>query len=212
MKTIKTNGITFLTSLKESPDWYWGTDYTYGDLYEAEELFQQGDFIPKNRMIFIHHPEGTLIEPILAENGQYFGRPSWDQGQLILLMVDFPRQQINLFRCDPNTSKTVLIVALPLSMVDDCYNLHLFSNPLMLTKHSKEDTFQILWPDKTEMQLGPRECFDHREGDELYFMAWLEDSDYREEVIVRDFHSGQILRRMDGSLVTMPGGQKWLLV
>lgn len=212
MKTIQTNGIPFLTPLTEQPDWYWGTDYTYGDLYEAEELFHQGDLIPKNRMIFVHYPDGSLIEPVIAEDGQYFGRPTWDQGQLVLLLVDFPRQTIHIIKHDPSTCKTGLIAALPLSMVEDCYNLHLFSAPLMLTRHSIGDQFQILWPDTTEIQLGPREAFDHREGDELYFCAWQEDPDYREEVIVRDFHSGQLLRRMDGSLVTMPGGLKWLLV
>lgn len=97
-------------------------------------------------------------------------------------------------------------------MIKDRYNLHLFSGPLMLTRHSKEDKFQILWPESTKMQLGPRECFDHREGDELYFTGWPEDPDYREEVLVRDSHSCNLLRRMDGALLTMPNGLNRLLV
>ena len=42
MKRIITNGITDLELLAGSSEWYWGTDYASGDLYEAEEVFRSG--------------------------------------------------------------------------------------------------------------------------------------------------------------------------
>ena len=41
---------------------------------------------------------------------------------------------------------------------------------------------------------------------------WYEDPDYREEVLVRDFKTGKVLKRMPGTICSMPDGQKWLLV
>ncbi len=212
MKPIQTNGIPFIQPLQECPEWYWGSDYTSGDLYEAEELFQQGHPIRKNRLIFIHYPDGTLVEPMIAEEGQYFGCPAWDQGRLILLLADFPRAEIHLFAYDPDAHSTTLLTSLPRSAVEDCYNLMPVSSPLMLIRHSNDQLFQVLWPEPLEFQLQPRECFDHRDGDRLYFTIWFEDPDYREEVLVRDTRTGEILQRLDGSLTTLPDGQKWLLI
>ena len=41
-KKVDTQGITYLELLSGSREWYWGTDYIHGDLYEAEELFRDG--------------------------------------------------------------------------------------------------------------------------------------------------------------------------
>ena len=40
MKRIQTNGVTDLNELNNSGGWYWGTDDTGGDLYDAEERFR----------------------------------------------------------------------------------------------------------------------------------------------------------------------------
>ena len=47
-------------------------------------------------------------------------------------------------------------------------------------------------------------------GEELIFSKWYEDPDYREEVVVRRYPTGEVLERMDGTLITMPHGQRWL--
>ena len=47
--------------------------------------------------------------------------------------------------------------------------------------------------------------------DKLYFSSWHEDPNYREEVIVRDVHTGRIVDRIPGSTAVMPDGQIWLL-
>ena len=45
MKVIETNGITHLEKLNHNEEWYWGTDYIIGDLYEAEEVYNSVYFI-----------------------------------------------------------------------------------------------------------------------------------------------------------------------
>ncbi|MDN5313980.1 MAG: hypothetical protein PWP10_2726 [Clostridiales bacterium] len=39
MKILNTQGITYFEKLYGSFQWYWGTNYIHGDLYEAEELY-----------------------------------------------------------------------------------------------------------------------------------------------------------------------------
>ena len=93
MKRIITNGITDLEPLAGSSEWYWGTDYASGDLYEAEELFRSGHPIGKNRLVLVRCPEGTVYEPVCTKPGQYLGRPVYHDGRVVLLMVDFPDQE-----------------------------------------------------------------------------------------------------------------------
>jgi len=40
LKVIDTGGILNIHPLDNCPEWYWGTDYSCGDLYEAEEVFR----------------------------------------------------------------------------------------------------------------------------------------------------------------------------
>ncbi len=58
MKIIETHGITYIEPLSGSCEWYWGNDYTHGDLYEAEELYRGHHPVNCNRLVFIHYPDG----------------------------------------------------------------------------------------------------------------------------------------------------------
>lgn len=210
MKRINTQGITYIEPLEGSGEWYWGMDYTNGDLYEAEELFRDGHPVKQNRLVLIHYPDGKIVQPVTAGSGQYLGRPVFYEGKIILLRVDFPVGKIEILQYDSNERVSVL-AAIPLSDVKDCYNIMLKRWPLMLTRQGSEDTFQILWPEKTEFAIGATEAFDFRLDGKLYFSSWHEDPNYREEVLVRDLHSGEIVDRLPGSVTVMPDGQVWLL-
>ena len=98
IKRINTGGISYLAPLTGSREWYWGTDYTSGDLYEAEELFRDGHRIRQNRLIFVHYPDGRVVEPVQAREGQYFGRPAWDGG-VVILLADFPAETLDNVDC-----------------------------------------------------------------------------------------------------------------
>lgn len=212
MKHIRTNGITYLEPLSGSNEWYWGMDYTSGDLYEAEELFRHGHPIQKNRLILIRYPAGIVYVPLRPEAGQYLGKPVYHNGQVALLLVDFPKQEIQILAFDEMTEQTSPLAILPLSIAEDCYNLMLEASPFMLTRSANDNKFQILWPERREFLLEDRESLSFLDGDKMYTEIWYEDPDYREETLVRDLATGEILERIPGSLHVMPDGQKWFLV
>ena len=212
MKRIITNGITDLELMAGSSEWYWGADYASGDLYEAEELFRSGHPIRKNRLVLVHRPEGTVYEPVCTKPGQYLGRPAYHNGQVALLLVDFPKGEIRILSFHEAKGTTEPLAVLPLSIVADCYNLILEAPPLMLTRSAHNNKFQILWPERRDFAVEDNEYFAFLEGNRLYTTVWYEDPDYREEVLVRDFDTGEVLERMPGSLRSMPDGQNWLLV
>ena len=212
MKRIITNGITDLELLAGSSEWYWGTDYASGDLYEAEELFRSGHPIRKNRLVLVRCPEGTVYEPVRTKSGQYLGRPVYHDGQVVLLLVDFPQEEIHILIFRETDGTTEPLAVLPLSIVEDCYNLMLEASPLMLTRSAHDNQFQILWPERRDFAIEDHEIFEFLEGNRLYTSVWYGDPDYREEVLVRDFDTGEVLERIPGSLRSMPDGQNWLLV
>ena len=157
MKIIHANGITNINELKNSSGWYWGTDYTDGDLYEAEELFRDEHEIRSNRLIFLHFPEGRTAEPIKATAGQYFGKPVFDQEQVYLLMVDFPAEKILILRWNPDADIVDHVTEIPLSSAIDCYTLSLYGGKdLMLLRQGGSKPFQIIWPEKAQFSIGER--------------------------------------------------------
>lgn len=211
MKIIATNGITYLEQLEGSTEWYWGSNYTNGDLYEAEEIYYSGKQFKPNRLIFVHYPDGQVVEPIPAKDFQYFGRPAYSEGSIYVLLVDFHKKEIRLERCSDDLKIISNVVSIPLSEVEDCYNLLLHGNPIMITRQGGDETFQVIWPDKTEFAIDCRETFVGRQGDKLLFSEWHEDPEYREELNVRDYSTGALLEKIDGAERTMPNDEHWIL-
>lgn len=213
IKRLKTDGICYIERLKGTQEWYWGSDYAAGDLYEAEEVFREGKTFRTNRVLFIKYPEGEVIEPVRTQENQYLGLPVFSDGKIISLLVDFAQGEIRLLSYDPATKVVAIQAVIPLGAVKDCYNLRLETQPLMLIRHGMEDRFELLWPEQAGFDVGENEAFLFRDGDRLYFQEWFEDeNDYHEEVVVRKLPDGKELERMPGSYRELPDGQKWLLV
>lgn len=207
---IDTHGIGYLETM-EGTDWRWGMDYTNGDLYEAEELYRDGHPIRQTHLVFLRCPEPRAYEPVTAREGQYFGRPCCDGGRVYVLLVDFSRREILIYRCAADMLSAEVHACVPLDAVPDCYNLMLHAHPLTLTRQGCQE-FQVVWPEQSAFALDLTETLDCRDGGELIFSKWYEDPDYREEAVVRRYPTGEVLERVDGTLTTMPDGQKWLLV
>lgn len=211
MKEIFTNGIAHLEAFEGCREWRWGTDYACGDLYEAEEVFRSGKRFEPNRLIFVHHPDGTVYEPIPAKEQQYFGDPAYVDGTLYILLVDFGESLIRIIRCAQDMKQLDALVELPLGEVTDCYNLRISGSPVMLTRSGHEDRFQIIWPEKVDFPLGEREVFLSREAGALLFSEWHEDPDYREEINLREYPTGKLLQKLSGTAISLPDGQNWVL-
>ena len=188
--------------------WYQATDYVHGDLYEAEELYQDGHSIDCNSLYFIHFPDGTIYEPAPKKKGRYFGNTAYVDGNLAFLMVDFPEDRISVMEFDTVSGETQVLAELSRKDVKDCYNLMVHGSPLFLTRQANDGKFQIIWPWKAEFPIERTETFDFRDGDKLYFAAWYEDPDYREDVIVRSL-DGELMDRYPGTIYTMPNGERW---
>ena len=211
MKIIETYGITYLEKFDCCSEWYWGTNYTNGDLYEAEEIYLSGKEIEPNRLIFVHYPDGTVFEPIKPDKSQYFGMPAYVNGSIYILLVSFKEKKIHIYQCSPDMDNIVLTVELPLNTVKDCYNLKIDGNPLMLTRQGGENRFQIIWPDQVEFDIGIRENFCFKRDDKLYFSEWHEDSDYREEINIREYPTGKLIEKISGAEMILHDGQSWRL-
>ncbi len=207
---IHTGGIGYLSEMEGSDVWKWGSDYTSGDLYEAEELFRMKHRIKANRLILMKMPEETVYEPVPAEEGCYFGAPVFEEGKVMILRVDFIREIIQIIAWK-ETMTPQEITQIPLSAVKDCYNLMLEVSPLMLARQGAEKRFDILWPEQRSFEIGSTESFDRREGEELIFSRWYEDPDYREETVIRSYPDGEIREVLEGSLLKTADGHNWLL-
>lgn len=211
MKKIDTHGITYIEPLDGSCEWYWGTDYTHGDLYEAQELYQDHHPVNCNHLVFIHYPDGRVVEPINGRAGQYFGRPIFHDGKIQILMADFSKSMIYIFQYEDSVKQVTETISLSLAEVENCYNLLLHQSPLMLTRQANDGNFQIIWPEKVEFDIGETESFFDRKGDNLYFCRWHEEPDYHEEIVIRKYPTGEIVEVIPGSWRQMPDGQVWVL-
>lgn len=212
MRIIDIHGMTNMELVRgETDEWYWATDYIHGDLYEAEELFRQGHYVRSNRLYLIHYPDGTVYEPVPPVDGQYLGYPVYDDGYVVLLVVNFSESMIHILRFLHQQEKTQEVARLSLSTVGDCYNFILYTSPLSLTRQSNDGTFEIIWPEKVGFVIDDRETFNFREGDKLYFNIWYEDPDYQEETLVRSLRDGTILERFPGDIRIMPNRERWLI-
>ncbi len=181
MKTIETNGITYLKK-----------------------------FDP-NRLIFVHYPDGKVFEPIKAKENQYFGNPACIEGIIYILLVNFDEQMIYVIQCSHNMQEFSTLVKIPLSEVRDCYNLKIDGSPIMLTQQGGKHHFQIIWPKKVDFDIDERESFLFRKDNKLFFSKWHEDPVYREEINIREYPSGNLLEKLPGSIMTLPDNQNWIL-
>lgn len=83
--------------------------------------------------------------------------------------------------------------------------------PLMLTQQANDGKFRIIWPETVEFEIEEPETFVDRKGDQLYFSKWHEEPEYREEIVVRKYPTGEITEIIPGSWTRMPNGQIWIL-
>ncbi len=211
MRFIKIKGITHIEKFEKSEEWYWGTNYSCGDLYEAEEIFNAGNKFEPNVLRFVHYPDETVYEPIAPAENMYFGRPVYFDGCVYVLTVNFESKNICITRCMQDMQKTEPVAEIPLEEIKDCYNLMIDDSFLMLIRQGHENDFQIIWPKKASFNISERESYCFREGGRLYFSKWTEDPEYREEIIIRKYPTGEIVETVEGILFKMPDGQNWVL-
>ena len=205
MKEINLKGNIYLHDLEGSSEWYYAMNEPYGDLYEAQEIYQMNGSIKESNLYLVHYPDGQVLEPMATKKNSCFGKPVYHDGDIYLLAVDFAASKIEIYRWNKDLSA---LGSLSLDEIEDCYNLMLHVKPLVLARQ-KLDLFEIVWPEKKVYQMSMHESFMHRDGDLLVFSEWFEDPDYREEVVFRDYETGQVAKRLKGTVHVMPNGEAW---
>ena len=215
MKTIKTEGITYLKPVNGATSrWYYGLDQSQGDLYEAEEIFKAGKPVKTRKLCLVHYPEGTVYFPIPEKEGQYCEEPVFFEDSIYILNVDFCAGKIQILKFDCTSFKTDIYKELSLSCVKDCYNLKLNISPLTLTRQCVlNNEFEIIWPERISFKMDDHDSFFLRDADRLIFNRWHEEGEgddyiYFEETVIRDL-SGNVIETYKGDMMLMPNGEIW---
>ncbi len=215
MKKINTNGITYIEPIIGAADeWYYGIDYEHGDLFEAEELFNEGHRVNGRKLCIVHYPDGEVYTPVPKEEGCYCERPAFCENGIFILNVNFKKAIIQIIRFDCTDHSSKVHAELPLSSVKDCYNLSLQTAPLTLSRQSVGDNaLDIIWPEKISLTMGEHDSFFLRDGDRLFFNRWYEEGEgvdykYWEETIITDL-TGRVLETLPGDVMLMPNGKLW---
>lgn len=211
MKTLDIKGNTYLHTLSEgNNEWYYALEGD-GDLYEAQDIFRYDGSFAGNGLYLVHYPEGTVYTLHEKKKNTACGQPVGHKGKASFVTVDFEEGIIEIHTFDCQSHACFLVDSLPLNSVKDCYNLRLHEYPLTLSRQDNSDTFEVIWPERKDIPSAPNESFFYREDNKLYFSVWHEDPDYREEVIIRDLQSGEIMERYPGDIMILPDGQLWYL-
>lgn len=211
MKEFDLNGITYLRPLEGTAEWYYALDYPTGDLYEAEEIYDMRKTVNGSSLYLIHYPDGEVLKPLESRQNVVIGEPVYDEQEICFAAVDFEAGEIRIcrFSCALRVLDTAAV--LPLDSVKDCYNLRLHVHPLTLSRQPNDGTFDLVWPERKTIEVSERESFFYRDGDRLFFSRWYEDPDYREELVIRDAETGDILKTSPGDIQIMPNGEVWYM-
>ena len=209
MKEINTLGIPYIEPVDGTAEWYFAENWPQGDLYEAEEMDKMGLEVEGTTLLLIKYPEGKVYQPLEKTTGLYIGRPLFIDGKIAFQTVSFTEKNIVIYSFDCEKLLLEDLVTIPLAEVKDCYNLMLHARPLTLSRQGADHSFDIIWPEKVSFPIDNTESFFYRDGDRLFFNKWYEDPDYREETIIRDARTGEVLESMSGDIAIMSDGQLW---
>jgi hypothetical protein len=215
IKTIETDGITYIEPVPGAAnEWYYGLDYEHGDLYEAEEIFNDGHVVKGRKLCLVHYPDGEVFFPVPKTEGHYSEKPVFLDDGIYIIDVDFQNGSIRVIRFDCNDHRVSIYAELPLSTVKDCYNLQLHTSPLTLSRQCGNE-LEIVWPEKVSLSMGDHDSFFLRDGGKLFFNRWFEEGEgadykYWEETIVRDLN-GNVIEILPGDIMQMPDGEIWHL-
>jgi hypothetical protein len=210
---IKIQGIsnTYPEDIEGTAEWFAAREPAAEmcDLWEAEEIFYKtGSFKGVNYHL-IHYPDGKVHSPFQLQKNVYVNKPVWNNGVFDFLVVDFLEQRIKIAEYNPDNKNLKMMAKLPLSVVENCYNLMLETTPLTLGRSAHNGYYEIVWPERRKIAIGKRETMHFRDGDRLYLSEWVEDPDYREFIIVRDIHTGKILEKTEGYIRRLPNHVVW---
>ena len=224
----------FFERVDGTSEWYYShvSSKSFCDLYEAEEIVNDGYTFVGMNCVLIHYPDGKVFKPFEIRENIYVEKPVFLNGKIYFLEVDFDKKVMRVIYIDSeelissnfedgkesNEDKFCNIsiedikhveAEISLSEVEDCYNLMLKISPMMITRAGNDGYFEIIYPEKKRYNIDVREGFDFRNGDDMYFASWDENPEYEDFIVVRDYESGEVKSVEKGSIFRMPNGEMW---
>ncbi len=224
----------FFERVDGTSEWYYShvSSKSFCDLYEAEEIVNDGYTFVGMNCVLIHYPDGKVFKPFEIRENIYVEKPVFLNGKIYFLEVDFDKKVMRVIYIDSeelissnfedgkesNEDKFCNIsiedikhveAEISLSEAEDCYNLMLKISPMMITRAGNDGYFEIIYPEKKRYNIDVREGFDFRNGDDMYFASWDENPEYEDFIVVRDYESGEVKSVEKGSIFRMPNGEMW---
>ena len=195
--------------IAETDSWYYGQ---WTQCSEAYEVYNFNNNYPGTRLYFIEYPSGKVFEPIKQEKNVFLERPVYDSkdNSFGIIRYDFNKEIIQALVFKPQCSSVKILTEMSFSKAGDMINIRLITSPFTLVKHDIQgDKVDFLWPKEFQIQFEENEVLDFQNHGRLYTSKWIEDPDYREEIIIRDVKTGEIIERSPGYLRRMPDGSAW---
>ena len=209
IKTFKGFEEIYPEKVDGTDSWYFGQWTPCSEAYEVPKFKNK---YPGTRLYFIEYPSGKVFEPIKQETNVFLERPVYEykDNSFGIIRYDFNKEVIQIIIFKPECSSVKTIKEIPFSKAGDMINLRLIISPFALVKHDvHNDSVEFLWPKEINYEFEKNESLDFQDDGKLYLTKWIEDPEYREEIIVRDAITGQILERSPGYLRRMPDGSIW---
>lgn len=193
-----------------------GTDsWYYAQWTPCSEAYEVPDFknkYPGTKLYIFEYPSGKVFEPIEQEKNVFLESPVYEHSDCSfgIIRYDFNKKVIQVLIFKPECFSVKVITEIPFSQDEDMVNIRLVTSPFALVKHDvQSDTIDFIWPKEMHIQFEKNEALQFQDEGKLYTSKWIEDPDYREEIIIRCSSSGEILERSPGFLRRMPDGVIW---
>lgn len=207
-------------TIKGTKEWFCGQCTPCSEANEVRDY--NGNYV--GTRLYLFHENGQIVEPIKQGKNVFLERPVYDcRNQTFgFLRFDFELEIIQVIEYQIKSNKCLVQAEIPIQEAGDLINVRLLVNDgvvgksecgYLLVKHEVHtDEVNFLWPIHRQFQFECNESLDFVELEsKLYTSKWLEDPDYHEEVIVRDWNTGNILEKKPGYLVAMADGSKWMM-
>lgn len=214
MKTNQFNGCKKLypERIDGTAEWFYCKEPSFLDV---EDLLKTSDnFIFEGNQLFLMNISGRIFEPIQQKHNVFLSQPIYniDDNALAIIKYDFSKGSIQIVKYDIQTDYCSVVGEVSLSKGGDLINVRILQNSYVLVKHEPiKDITSILYPFEKKIQLEENEGLFLINDNKLISRKWIEDPDYREEIIVRDFNTTEITERKNGYASIMPNGEIWML-
>lgn len=156
--------------------------------------------------------QGEMYEPIKKEKNVCLSEPFYniDEDKFLVIRTDFNKQTIELIKFSTNQNDAEVIFDMLLENGGDLINLKVIRNSNILGKYEGEN-FKMFYPKNMLVSLEENESIYAVNNDKFICSKWIEDPEYREEIIIRNIFDGEITDRKPGYSEIMPNGELWLM-